>query len=219
MLKDVAFDKKIGIIISKPLSILFFLTYLMQSAVLVYFLYQYYEQERTIMHQQQRIVELEDKLQILNIIKDFQVGFSDTEIGQLTQVIYDESRHYGYDPRLLIAVILTESSMKKGQESYMGARGLMQVKPSVAAAVAERRGIAWDGRLSLFSPAYNIKLGSLYLFELIMKFHDVKKAIIAYNLGETEVRRRLMTNRELPKQFLSKVMTNYKKLVEKYPDG
>lgn len=219
MLKDVAFDKKIGIIVSRPLSVLFFLAYLLQSAALVYFLYQYYEQEKTILHQQQRIVELEDKLQILKIIEDFQVGFTDTEIGQLTQVIYDESQRFGYDPRLLLAVILTESSMKKGQKSDMGAEGLMQVKPSVGLAVAERRGIAWKGHLSLFEPAYNVQLGSLYLFELIMKFGDVKKAVIAYNLGETEVRQRLLTHRALPKEFLAKVLAKYEELKENYPDA
>jgi soluble lytic murein transglycosylase len=218
MLNDIAFHKKIGIIVSRPLAIMFFLIYLVQSCVLVYFVYQFYEQERTIVHQQRRIVELEDKLQILNIIEDFQVGFSDTEIGRLTKVIYDESERYGYDPRLLLAIILAESSMKKGQRSYMGAEGLMQVKPSTGSDVAMRRGINWRGKLSLFEPAYNVQLGSLYLFELIMKFGDVKKAIIAYNLGETETRRRLLTQRELPTRYLARVMTKYQELLEKYPD-
>lgn len=218
MLKDIAFEKTIGVIVSRPLAIMFFLIYLVQSSVLVYFVYQYYEQERTITYQQHRIADLEEKLQILHIIEDFQVGFSDTEIGKLTQVIYDESERYGYDPRLLLAIILTESSMKKGQRSYMGAEGLMQMKPSVGSALAERRGLNWDGKLSLFEPAYNVQLGSLYLFELIMKFGDVKKAIIAYNLGETETQRRLLTHRELPTRYLARVMEKYKELVEKYPD-
>lgn len=219
MLNDIAFDKKIGIVMSRPLSILFFLTYLLQSAVLVYFVYGYYQQQKTINYQQKRIIELEDKLQILKIIEDFQIGFTDTEVGQLTRVIYDESKRYGYDSRLLLALILTESSMKKGQTSHVGAQGLMQVMPSVGHDVARRRGIAWKGELSLFEPAYNVKLGSLYLFELIMKFGDVKKAVIAYNLGETEVRRRLMTNRELPSRFLAKVQNKYRELVERYPDA
>jgi soluble lytic murein transglycosylase len=218
VLKDISFDKKVGIIVSRPLSILFFITYMLQSGVLVYFVYQYYEQQRTIVHQQKQIVELEEKLQILNIIEDFQVGFTDTEVGRLTKVIYEESDKYGYDPRLLLAIILTESSMKKGQRSYMGAEGLMQVKPSVGFDVAQRRGINWRGELSLFEPGYNVRLGSLYLFELIMKFGDVKKAIIAYNLGETEVRNRLMTKRELPRHYLSRVLDKYEELVEKYPD-
>lgn len=218
MLKDIGFHKKIGIIVSRPLAIMFFAIYLVQSCVLVYFVYEYYEQQRTITFQRDRIVELEEKLQILNIIEDFQVGFSDTEVGKLTEVIYEESERYGYDPRLLLAIILTESSMVKGQRSYMGAEGLMQVKPSVGSDLAARRGINWNGRLSLFEPAYNVQLGSLYLFELIMKFGDVKKAIIAYNLGETETRRRLLTQRELPTKYLARVMEKYQELREKYPD-
>ncbi|MCK4858732.1 MAG: transglycosylase SLT domain-containing protein [candidate division Zixibacteria bacterium] len=218
MLKDIAFEKKIGIIISRPLSVLFLLIYLLQSTVLVYFVYQYYEQQQVITHQQKRIVELEEKLQILKIIEDFQIGFTDTEIGQLTQVIYDESKRYGYDPRLLLALILTESSMIKGQRSYRGAQGLMQMLPSVGHDIARRRGLGWQGELSLFEPAYNIRLGSLYLFELTMKFLDVRKAVIAYNLGETELRRRLNANRDLPKRYLAEVLSKYRELLEKYPD-
>lgn len=218
MSSHVVQDRKYGIIISRPVSVLFFLIYLLQSAVLVYFVYEYYHQQQTITHQQKKIVELEEKLQILHIIEDFQIGFTDTEIGQLTNVVHNESKRYGYDPRLLLAVIMTESSFRKGQKSYVGAEGLMQVMPYVGADVAKRRGIAWKGKLSLFEPSYNVKLGSLYLFELIMKFNDVQKAIIAYNLGETEVRKRLHTNHELPSKYLRKVLDRYQQLREKYPD-
>ena len=119
------------------------------------------------------------------IIGDFQVGFNKNEVGQLAQVIDSESRRYSYDPRLLLAVILTESSLRKGNISYQGAHGLMQIKPVVAVELANRQGIDFEGRTSLFDPEYNIKLGSLYLFELIMKYGDIRKGLIAYNLGET----------------------------------
>ena len=218
MTEQFVVNRKFGIIISRPISILFFLIYLLQSVVLVYFVYQYYQQEQTIVHQQKRIVELEEKLQILHIIEDFQIGFTDTEIGQLTKVVYDESKRYGYDPRLLMAVILSESSFVKGQRSHMGEMGLMQVKPSVGFDIAYRRGIDWHGDLSLFEPGYNVRLGSLYLFELILKFGDVQKAIIAYNVGETEIRRRLRTEQELPERYLRKVLRKYQELREKYPD-
>lgn len=215
---DLTFERKLGIVLSRPIAYLFFLIYLIQSSVLVYFVYEYYENQELIAFQQKRITELEERLQILDIIEDFQVGFEDREVGQLANTIYDESKKYGYDPRLIMAVILTESSFRKGQVSHVGAQGLMQIKTRTGNDVATRRGLDWRGDRPLFDPAFNVKVGSLYLFELILKFGDVKKALIAYNLGETELRHRLITGQKIPSRYLRKVMIRYRELVEKYPD-
>ena len=109
--------------------------------------------------------------------------------------------------------------MRKGNISYQGAHGLMQIKPIVAVELANRPGHDFEGKTSLFDPEYNIKLGSLYLFELIMKYGDIRKGLIAYNLGETAMRDRLATNRKLPSQYVHKVMSTYEELLEKYPDA
>jgi soluble lytic murein transglycosylase-like protein len=85
--------------------------------------------------------------------------------------------------------------------------------------LANRPGNDFGDKTSLFDPAYNIRLGSLYLFELIMKYGDVRKGLIAYNLGETAMRDRLATNRKLPSQYVHKVMSTYEELLEKYPDA
>ncbi len=215
---DLSFERKLGIVLSRPIAYLFFLIYLIQSSVLVYFVYEYYDNQELIAFQQKRISELEERLQILDIIQDFQVGFNDKEVGQLANTIYDESKKYGYDPRLLMAVILTESSFRKGQTSQVGAKGLMQIKVRTGADVASRRGLNWKGDKALFNPAFNVKVGSLYLFELILKFRDVKKALIAYNLGETELRHRLITGQKIPSQYLKKVLVRYRELLKKYPD-
>lgn len=169
--------------------------------------------------QEERRTQMKRQMLVERIIGDFQVGFDKNEVGQLAQVIDSESRRYSYDPRLLLAVILTESSMRKGNISYQGAHGLMQIKPIVAVELANRPGHDFEGRTSLFDPAYNIKLGSLYLFELIMKYGDIRKGLIAYNLGETAMRNRLAANRKLPSQYVQKVMSTYEELLEKYPDA
>lgn len=214
-----SFERKLGVMLSKPIAFLFFMIYLIQSSVLIYFVYQYYDNQQTIFYQQKRITELEEKLKILNIIEDFQVGFNQEEVGALANVIVSESKKYGYDPRLLLAVILTESSLRKADSTNMGAHGLMQMKPFVAADLAQRNGMAYGGQLSLSNPAYNVRLGSLYLFELILQFGDVKKALVAYNIGETKLRDRLITGEKMPQQYLRKVMERYKELCEKYPHG
>ena len=92
----------------------------------------------------------------------------------------------------------------------------MQVKPSVGEELAKRRGLQWKGELSLFEPAFNIQMGTLYLFELILKFKDVKKALVAYNLGENAYKLRVKSGEELPTYFLAKVLEQYKELKKKY---
>ncbi len=116
----------------------------------------------------------------------------------------------------VLAVILTESSFRKGQTSRVGARGLMQVIPFVGEDVATRAGVEWKGKGTLFEPESNIKLGTLHLFEQILKFKDVKKAILAYNVGETKLRSLMRENKKLPSAYLNKVMDNYKMLKERY---
>jgi soluble lytic murein transglycosylase-like protein len=212
----VRFFKEASITISRPLTFFFILIYLAQSLGIGYLVYDRFEKIQLIKEQQKRIAELEDKVKILKIIEDFNVGLNEKKEKELASVIYAESKKYGYDPLLLIALIMTESSFRTNQESLMGALGLMQIKPSTGSDLAKRRGIEWKGGESLFEPAYNIKLGSLYLFELIVKFKDVKKALVAYNVGEETMHLRLKSGETLPKFFLSKVTKNYKELKKKY---
>ena len=212
----IKFQKKVGIMLSHPVSLIFLLIYLIQTGALAYLLVEKFNKENLLKQQEKRIQELEEKLKIFKIIEDFQVGLTTNEVGELTRVITRESEKYNYDPLLIIALIQTESSFKKNQKSHLGAMGLMQLRPFVGYDVAKRKGLNWGGKMSLFDPDFNIQLGSLYLFELILKFHDVKKAIIAYNFGENALRLRMKEGGDLPKIFLSRVVNHYKKLKEKY---
>lgn len=207
---------KLGIFLSKPIAIVLVIIYLIQSALLVYLIKNKFDLEKQISFQQKRIGELQEKLQIFKAIDDFQIGFTDEEILRATDVIYGESKKYQYDPMFVLAIILTESSFKKGQVSDKGARGLMQVIPFVGEDVAGRTGVDWDGTHSLFDPETNIKLGTFHLFEQILKFGDIKKALLAYNMGETRLRGMIRENKPLPKVYLNRVLENYKMLKETY---
>jgi len=207
---------KLGIFLSKPIAFLLVLIYFLQSGLLVYLIKDKYDLQKQISFQQKRINELEEKLQIFNAINDFQIGFNKKEEGKLTQVIYDESKKYKYDPMFILAIIITESSFKKGQKSKAGARGLMQVVPFVGKDVADRTGIDWKGSKTLFEPETNIKLGTFHLFEQILKFGDIKKALLAYNMGETRLRGMIRHKKPLPKEYLKKVLQTYKMLKETY---
>jgi soluble lytic murein transglycosylase-like protein len=208
--------EKLGIFLSKPIAALLVVIYLLQSGLLVYLIKDKFDLERQIEFQQNRISELEEKLQIFKAIDDFQIGFNDDEVRKLTNVIYSESHKYRYDPMFILAIILTESSFKRGQESSIGAKGLMQVVPFVGKDVAERTGTEWAGSNTLFEPETNIKLGTFHFFEQVLKFKDIKKALLSYNLGETRLRGMLKKNEPLPKVYLNKVLENYRMLKETY---
>jgi soluble lytic murein transglycosylase len=216
MVLGIKIIRKAGLTISKSVTFILIFIWLIQTAGLVYLLYERGEKDKLLHQQEQKIKELEEKLKILKIIEDFQVGFKKDEIQELTQVIYTESKKYSYDPLLILALIMTESSFRKGEESMLGAQGLMQVKPSVAQDLAKRRGLEWKGELSLFEETFNIQLGALHLFELILKFRDVKKALIAYNVGEDALRLKMKSGEKLPTFFLARVLKKYKELKSKY---
>jgi hypothetical protein len=207
---------KLGIFLSRPVAFLFVLVYLSQSGLIIYLIQEKFDLEKQIDFQRKRISELEEKLQILQVIEDFQIGFNEKEKAQLANVIFSECNKYDYDPLFLMALILTESTFKRGQISSKGAQGLMQIKPSVGQGLADEIGIDWQGSGTLMQPGLNIQMGSLFLFELILKFKDVHKALISYNLGETALRDRIRLNQPLPKTFLNKVMNNYQMLKERY---
>jgi soluble lytic murein transglycosylase-like protein len=209
--------EKLGIFLSRPIAFLLVTVYLLQSGLLVYMVLEKFELERQIREQQTRINELQEKLQIFKAIDDFQIGFSDDEVRRLTDVIYSESRKFDYDPMFIVAIILTESSFRKGQRSPVGAGGLMQVMPFVGADIASRSGIEWEGEATLYDPEVNISLGTQHLFEQILKFGNIRDALVSYNMGETRVRSMIRQNRPLPKRYLNKVLETYKLLKETYP--
>jgi soluble lytic murein transglycosylase len=208
--------KKLGIFLSKPVAFLFVLVYLFQSAFIVYLVQDKFKLNKEIEFQQKRIMELEEKLKILQVIEDFQIGFNDKEKLELTEVISSECKKYDYDPLFLMSLIVTESSFRRYQVSPRGAMGLMQILPSTGQELADKIGIDWGGAQTLSQHRFNIQMGSRHLFELILKFKDVRKALVSYNLGETALRNKMRLNEPLPRAFLDKVMKNYEMLKEKY---
>ncbi|NIP43478.1 MAG: lytic transglycosylase domain-containing protein [candidate division Zixibacteria bacterium] len=205
-----------GMVISKPVAFVLVLIYMIQSVALLYLIYDKYENERLIYRQQAQIKELKEKLVIQDILRDLQSDLGAGETRRLANSVYSESKKYGYDPLFILALIKVESSFKKRAVSNKGAMGYMQMKPSTGWDLAQRGDIAWEDKYSLFRSDYNLHLGTLYLSELIFKFKNLKHAIIAYNLGETETRRRLIADEPLPKNYVDRVLDTYHEFREKY---
>jgi soluble lytic murein transglycosylase len=208
-----------GIIISRPVSFTFLLIYILQGAVIAWLIYQYNQHETVITEQRKKIEELEQKVKILDIIEQYQVGFNDNETAQLANVIYDESHKFGLDPLLILAVIISESSFRRAQTSDMGAEGLMQLMPSTAARVASRWGIRWPQKEGLWNPSLNIRVGTAYLFELILKYKDIKKAIIAYNMGVGVTEEYFHFGATPPARYYEKVRKIYHELKERFNEN
>jgi soluble lytic murein transglycosylase len=84
---------------------------------------------------------------------------------------------------LALAISRRESEFDPAARSAADARGLMQVLPSTAKLVAPRVGLVYDGG-SLNDPAYNVRIGTGYLAQLVEQFGpSVALVASGYNAG------------------------------------
>ncbi len=70
------------------------------------------------------------------------------------------------EPALSLAIIRQESNFDPGQRSGPGARGLMQVMPSTAQAIARHIGVGYSAS-RLNEPDYNMQLGTAILQQML----------------------------------------------------
>jgi soluble lytic murein transglycosylase len=91
---------------------------------------------------------------------------------------------------LTYAIIRQESQFEPDVVSSAGARGLMQLMPATARAVAKAENtLAGHTDAKLFEPAYNIRLGRSYLASLVDDFGgSYVLAIASYNAGPGRAR-------------------------------
>lgn len=102
------------------------------------------------------------------------------------EAIILESRRRNLDPALVAAIIRQESGFNPRATSSAGARGLMQVMPSVGRAVARSIDIPeWRTDL-LYQPDINLQLGIRHLEAFISRY-DAPYALAAYNAGESRL--------------------------------
>lgn len=103
--------------------------------------------------------------------------------------IVAQAKAVGLDPAFVAALIRQESNFNPHAVSVAGARGLMQLMPSVAKSIASSLGIGpWNTSL-LFDPGINITLGVHHLAPLVQHEPDLSRALAAYNAGQSRVAR------------------------------
>jgi soluble lytic murein transglycosylase len=90
----------------------------------------------------------------------------------------------------ILAVMRQESLFRKDAVSRADARGLMQMLPETAAAVARRWHLPAPHRDDLFDPAIAVPLGAAYVRELLDRYGDqLSLSLAAYNAGPAAVAR------------------------------
>ena len=148
---------------------------------------------------------------IEEIISKHYTGLDEKNAVRIPELILVESKKYGYDPLFLTALIITESSFYNWAKSNRGARGLMQLRPATAIALASETHLKWRGNRTLFDPEKNIALGAYYLNKLVSRFGNLTLALEAYNHGPSRLSKYLRKGYQ-PKRYSKKVLKNYRKI-------
>jgi len=90
----------------------------------------------------------------------------------------------------ILAVMRQESLFRRDAVSRADARGLMQMQPATAVAVAKRWHLPSPGHDALFDPAVAVPLGAAYLRELLDRYgNQLDLSLAAYNAGPVSVAR------------------------------
>ena len=88
------------------------------------------------------------------------------------------------EPAMVYAIARQESAFNPRAKSHAGARGLMQLMPATAKRTAQRFKVGFDVDRLIEDPAYNAKLGSAHLFELMEDWRGSHiLAFASYNAG------------------------------------
>jgi soluble lytic murein transglycosylase len=100
-----------------------------------------------------------------------------------------QARANNLDPAIVAGVIRQESGWNPRAVSRAGARGWMQVLPSVGKEIAQsRRYPVWDPAL-LFDPDVSLEMGTAHLRGALSHYNNLPRALAAYNAGESRVQR------------------------------
>ena len=89
---------------------------------------------------------------------------------------------------LVFALIRQESLFTPDVQSPVGAVGVMQIMPATATLLARKHNIPYNGPNDLLNPEKNIRLGTIYLKDLLGDFNgDEIKTMASYNAGPGSV--------------------------------
>ena len=155
----------------------------------------------------------EDAYTAATVLSGLHTGLLPVEITRLSVAIAAESSRANLPIELVLALIQVESSGNNFAVSPVGAMGLMQLMPATAEGVAGRIGLRWAGPETLFDPVTNVRLGVVYLRELLDRYGSVTTALAAYNWGPTRIAERLRQGQPVPALYARRVLSVYGKAI------
>ncbi len=141
-----------------------------------------------------------DQIAIVTLVKadywdDLALRFP---VKYLDAVQHNASRQ-AIDAALILGIIRQESMLDENARSAVGALGLMQIMPNTGKQMAHQLKETWQLESSLFHPSTNIKYGSYYYKQLLLRFGGhFALAMAAYNAGPNRVIKWLPTDRAMP---------------------
>ncbi len=103
--------------------------------------------------------------------------------------LVEDSRRNALDPALVAGLIRQESSFNPKAVSAAGARGLMQLLPSVGASIASSRGYPLWNQALLLDPDVSLELGTAHLATSLKRDAPPARALAAYNAGGSRLAR------------------------------
>lgn len=130
--------------------------------------------------------------------------------GKYADIINKYASQNGVDPKLIAAIIKTESTFNPNAKSGAGAAGLMQLMPGTA------KGL---GVKNSYDPDQNVAGGTKYIASLLKKYNgNLEYALAAYNAGPGNVDKWIKAGKmgNIPfaetKAYAPKVLANYNEI-------
>ncbi len=115
------------------------------------------------------------------------------------ETVEKQSKDHGLDPYMAWAIMRRESAFRPEVSSVADARGLMQLIPPTARAIARELKVEPPEPDELYSPEENVTLGTWYLAALLERFQGhVSLCAAAYNAGAKPVVRWAEERKDLP---------------------
>lgn len=165
---------------------------------------------------------LEENLLIKDIVTEMPRWDKTTQkrVLKYSPILIKIAKEIKVDKKLLLSIAWAESHFNPEAESYVGALGIMQVKPMTQEYIFDKTNeeevrILYTKLLSKFSDIdysiiSNLLAGSLYVKYLLKKYDgDMQKAVIAYNIGPTGTYRLIKKNENLNKhRYFIKISNN-----------
>ncbi|HEX4022629.1 MAG TPA: transglycosylase SLT domain-containing protein [Acidobacteriaceae bacterium] len=103
--------------------------------------------------------------------------------------LVQNAKSNGLDPYLVASLIRQESEFNPAVVSYANAYGLMQLLPRVGSELARNAHVRPFRTAYLLNPAVNLRLGTVYLRQLLDEFNgQTEYALAAYNAGDDRVK-------------------------------